>query len=59
MNVEGIMVQLGKEPERKRPREVPAHPKRLRRVNVKVWGPDDARNLEAGEWELEEQLVWV
>jgi hypothetical protein len=59
MNTEGMLVLLGKEPVRKQPREVPVHPKRLRRVDVKVWGPDDARKLEAGEWELEEQLVWV
>lgn len=57
MNAEGMMVQLGKEPKRGGPREMPTHPKRLRRVNVKVCGPDDGRKLEAGEWEIEERVV--
>jgi len=57
MNEEGFMVQLGKERNHKPHRRPPTHLKRLRRVDVKVWGPDKSRKLEAGEWEMEEQLV--
>ena len=54
----GNFVQFGKERVPKTLfRAKPQRVKRVRRVEVKVWGLDKKRKLEAGEWEMEEQFV--
>ena len=49
--------QLGKERKRAPPAEARSYRVVRKKVMRKVWGPDEARSLCAGEWELEERVV--
>ena len=54
----GNFTELGKERVSKSSHSVqPPSVKRVRWIEVQVWGPDKTRNLEEGEWEMEDRLV--
>lgn len=58
IDAKDTLQELGKEQVAKDPplRALPTR-KRVRRVEVKVWGPDEERGLAEGEWEMEERQI--
>jgi hypothetical protein len=54
----GNFAELGKERVSKSSHSVqPPSVKRVRWIEVQMWGPDKKRKLEEGEWEMEDRLV--